>query len=63
MTGNLRNITIVKMNLKSLFHGKYSLIEKQELHELIANGIKSGAVQPLPTTVYASEKNLQEAFK
>jgi hypothetical protein len=51
------------MNLKSLFHGKYSLTEKQELHELIANGIKTGAVQPLPTTVYSSEQNLQEAFK
>jgi len=62
ITGNLRNITIVKMNLKSLFHGKYSLTEKQELHELIANGIKTGAVQPLPTTVYSSEQNLQEAF-
>lgn len=63
VTGNLKNITIVKINLKSLFHGKYSLSDKHELNELITNGIKSGEVQPLPTTVYNSEKNLEEAFK
>lgn len=51
------------MNLKTLFHGKYSLFDKQELYKLIANGIKSGEVQPLPTTVYTTEKSLEEAFK
>lgn len=63
VTGNLRNITIIKMNLKTLFHGKYSLTDKQELHKLISDGIKSGQVQPLPTTVYTTEESLEEAFK
>lgn len=63
VTGNLRNITIIKMNLKTLFQGKYSLSDKQELHKLIENGIKSGSVQPLPTTVYTTEQSLQEAFE
>jgi len=62
VTGNLKNITIIKMNLKSLFHGKYSLIDKQELYKLIANGIKTGEVQPLPTTVYSADESLLEAF-
>lgn len=51
------------MNLKTLFHGKYSLSDKQELNKLITNGIKSGEVQPLPTTVYTTEKSFEEAFK
>lgn len=51
------------MNLKTLFHGRYSKTDKQELHKLIANGIISGDVQPLPTNVYNSEKSLEEAFK
>lgn len=51
------------MNLKSLFQGKYSLSDKQQLNKFITNGIKSGEVQPLPTTVYNNEKNLEEAFK
>lgn len=63
ITGNLRNITIVKLNLKTLFQGKYSLTDKQELHTLVENGIKSGNVQPLPTTVYPAEQNLKEAFE
>lgn len=63
VTGNLKNITIVKMNLKTLFQGKYCLSDKQELYKLIANGIESGEVQPLPTTVYTTEKSLEEAFK
>lgn len=63
VTGNLKNITIVKMNLKTLFHGKYSKTDKQELHKLIADGVKSGKVQPLPTNVYSTEKDLEEAFK
>jgi len=63
VTGNLKNITIVKMNLKTLFQGKYSLSDKQELYRLIANGIESGEVQPLPTTVYTTEESLEEAFK
>ncbi|KAL4113184.1 hypothetical protein QTP88_016854 [Uroleucon formosanum] len=62
VTGNLKNITIIKMNLKSLFHGKYSLSDKQELYKLIANGIKTGEVQPLPTTVYSTDESLLEAF-
>lgn len=63
VTGNLKNVTIIKMNLKTLFHGKYSQTDKQELHKLIADGIKSGTVQPLPTNVYTSEKDLEQAFK
>lgn len=63
VTGNLKNITIVKMNLKTMFHGKYSLSEKHELNELITNGIKSGEVQPLPTKIYSPENNLEEVFK
>lgn len=63
ITGNLKNITIVKMNLKSLFHGRYSLSDKQQLYKLIANGIKSGEVQPLPTILYTNEKELEEAFR
>lgn len=51
------------MNLKTLFQGKYSLLDKQQLNKLITNGIKSGDVQPLPTTVYTDEKNLEDAFK
>ncbi|XP_022181594.1 fatty acid synthase-like [Myzus persicae] len=62
VTGNLKNITIIKMNLKSLFHGKYSLPDKQELNKFIANGIKTGEVQPLPTTVYSTDESLLEAF-
>lgn len=63
VTGNLKNITIIKMNLKSLFHGKYSLTDKQELYKLIENGIKTGQVQPLPTTVYSTDESLLEAFE
>uniref|UniRef100_A0A2H8TY64 Fatty acid synthase n=1 Tax=Melanaphis sacchari TaxID=742174 RepID=A0A2H8TY64_9HEMI len=63
VTGNLKNVTIIKMNLKSLFHGKYSLNDKQELYKCIANGIKTGEVQPLPTTVYSTDKSLLEAFE
>lgn len=62
VTGNLRNITIIKMNLKSLFHGKHSLPDKQELYKLISNGIKTGEVQPLSTTVYSTDESLFEAF-
>lgn len=62
ITGNLKNVTIVKMNLKSLFHGKYSLVDKQQLYKLISNGINSGEVQPLPTIVYTDENKLEEAF-
>lgn len=51
------------MNLKTLFYGKYSLPEKRELYKLISDGIKSGQVQPLPATVYTTEKSLEEAFK
>lgn len=51
------------MNLKTLFHGKFSLPDKQELYKLIANGIKTGEVQPLPTTVYSIDDSLLEAFE
>lgn len=63
VTGNMKNITIIKMNLKTLFQGKYSLSDKQKLHKLIESGIKSESVQPLPTTVYTTEQSLQEAFE
>ncbi|XP_050542847.1 fatty acid synthase-like isoform X2 [Daktulosphaira vitifoliae] len=63
VSGNFKNISIVKMNMKTFLEGKHSLSEKKEIHKLINDGIKSGIIQPLPNQIYSNDSSLVEAFK
>lgn len=57
----LKNTTFHGILLDALFDSRPSP-DKKELIELMNEGIKSGAVRPLPSTVY-SEQQVEQAFR
>lgn len=56
----LKNVTFHGILLDALFDEDSP--EKREVVQLVANGIKSGAVRPLPRSVFNSEQ-IEEAFR
>jgi len=56
----LKNVTFHGILLDALFD--FDSADKRAVVELVANGIKSGAVKPLPKTVY-SDDQIEEAFR
>ncbi|KAJ8891058.1 hypothetical protein PR048_010567 [Dryococelus australis] len=56
----LKNITFHGILLDSLFESEGD--EKREVVRLVTEGMKSGAIQPLPTTVF-SENQTEQAFR
>jgi len=56
----LKNVTFHGILLDALFD--QDSVSKRQVVELVANGIKSGAVKPLPKTVF-SDDQIEEAFR
>ncbi|CAL8122739.1 unnamed protein product [Orchesella dallaii] len=56
----LKNVTFHGILLDALFDEDSP--EKREVVQLVANGIKSGAVRPLPRSVFSSDQ-IEEAFR
>lgn len=56
----LKNTTFHGILLDALFDSNTA--EKAEVVRLVTEGIKSGAVRPLPSTVY-SESQVEQAFR
>ncbi|VVC29836.1 Hypothetical protein CINCED_3A014905 [Cinara cedri] len=58
----LKNTTFHGILLDSLFDAKSENEDKKEVVRLLNDGIKNGAVNPLPATVY-SESQVEQAFR
>lgn len=58
----LKNTTFHGILLDSLFDAKSESPEKKEVVRLLNEGIKNGAVNPLPATVF-SESQVEQAFR
>jgi len=58
----LKNTTFHGILLDSLFDANSENEDKKEVVRLLNEGIKSGAVNPLPATVY-SESQIEQAFR
>nr|XP_018905067.1 PREDICTED: fatty acid synthase [Bemisia tabaci]XP_018905075.1 PREDICTED: fatty acid synthase [Bemisia tabaci] len=58
----LKNTTFHGILLDSLFDANCENVEKQEVVRLMDEGLKNGAIRPLPATVF-SEKQVEQAFR
>lgn len=56
------NTTFHRILLNSLFDSKSDNVDKLEVVRLLKEGIKNGAVNPLPVTVF-SENQVEQAFR
>lgn len=58
----LKNTTFHGILLDSLFDAKSDNVDKMEVVRLLSEGIKNGAVNPLPASVF-SESQVEQAFR